>query len=242
MSTSTFIRDHISLELNNIIPIFIATSNIRMFYSSAKICCLFAAILLLFKPVQSKSKSKALGKYFDDDDVRTAIQIACDTKDKDHHGDYSVANHYCNLAFAPYLLTDSYRQLQSPSKCCDKECTLPVALSCYATISSCIEHCNESFASHVSHRCKECIHEMRASAQCCPCVAYFVGIVHKRGTAKTNAITVHNLRKLVKKSARSVKNVLGGIAPTKRNILIIIVTMAIVMKRTLNLMMMKCNV
>ena len=216
MSTSTFIRDHISLELNNIIPIFIATSNIRMFYSSAKICCLFAAILLLFKPVQSKSKSKALGKYFDDDDVRTAIQIACDTKDKDHHGGYSVVNHYCNLAFAPYLLTDSYRQLQSPSKCCDKECTLPVALSCYATISSCIEHCNESFVSHVSHRCKECIHEMRASAQCCPCVAYFVGIVHKRGTAKKICDHCPQLEETCEEECQECEECTGGNCPHEK--------------------------
>ena len=187
-----------------------------MFYSSAKICCLFAAILLLFKPVQSKSKSKALGKYFDDDDVRTAIQIACDTKDKDHHGGYSVVNHYCNLAFAPYLLTDSYRQLQSPSKCCDKECTLPVALSCYATISSCIEHCNESFVSHVSHRCKECIHEMRASAQCCPCVAYFVGIVHKRGTAKKICDHCPQLEETCEEECQECEECTGGNCPHEK--------------------------
>jgi hypothetical protein len=151
-----------------------------MFYSSIKIVCLFAAIALLFIPVQSKPKSKALGKLFDDDDVRTAIQIVCDDSDKSHKESFS--NHYCNLAFAPFLLTGSYRQLQSPlPNCCDKECTLPVALACYHTTSNCMEACKD----HPNCReCKTCIEHMKAPAQCCPCVAYFVGVIQRNNSAE----------------------------------------------------------
>ena len=112
------------------------------------------------------------GHKIDDDDVRHAIEVACQSDTRQHA-------YYCKLALAPFLLKRDYKQLLGPQTCtCDKQCPLPVALACTRKITECYDHCKDPGCKS----CQSCTQNV--GLHCCPCLAYGVGIIFDKHKGK----------------------------------------------------------
>lgn len=141
--------------------------------SSKFILFLILAFFIFLPSLHAEKGTTKFAKTIDDDDVREAIHVACKSKNE-------LTMYNCNIALAPYLLHDSYSQLFGPPSChCDRECPLPLALVCATKVTDCIDHCKDLHC----EQCKECLMN-KDHHDCCPCLAYGVGLVHNRSLGK----------------------------------------------------------